>query len=224
MHKEYAKEWYRREWEKLAQRQELAEQAKQAGMRDGNYMEWYSRGAKHVCLYMHREQRKHVVLKEGDGFSSVAPFSLRMRGGDVTQQLGYWLLRGSLTRVKHNKREGSLEVSFVHDLYRSFFLAEATLEELRKKEDGQADEAVRVPASLSVRNLRGEVETIKEHAIVVQGKRKYQERLFDVMRASREDGSEETGRASANAATILVAASVSWSGLDLSGVRVAGQS
>eukprot|EP00960_Hanusia_phi_P052390 761425-Hanusia_phi.AAC.2 len=59
---------------------------------------------------------------------------------------------------QRNKHRGSLEVSFVHDQFRSFFLAEATLEQLGRQVDG----ATTVPESLTVCNLRGELESIKE--------------------------------------------------------------
>eukprot|EP00960_Hanusia_phi_P008044 230383-Hanusia_phi.AAC.1 len=167
---------------------------------------------------MYRKGKKLLVHKAGDVFLSSDPFSLSLQAGDVKQQLGYWLLRGCLTRVKEKKQGGGLEISFVHDLFRSFFLTEMTLQQLRRQDDG----AMAAPESLTLLDLRGELESIKEHAMVVRGKARYHEKLLDVVRASRLDGREETGRASANAATILVAAGVSLSGLNLRGVRLAG--
>eukprot|EP00960_Hanusia_phi_P001686 48846-Hanusia_phi.AAC.1 len=164
MYKEYVIEWYRREWDKLKQSQELADRTQQIAVHDGNFLDWYSAAAKQLCLQMQRKQKIHLVHKAGDAFLSSPPFSLSMQGGDVKHELGYWLLRGCLARVKENKHEGSLEVSFVHDLIRSYFLAESTFEQLRST----AHWARAVPESLALHNLRNEVECIKEHAMVVR--------------------------------------------------------
>eukprot|EP00960_Hanusia_phi_P034609 751182-Hanusia_phi.AAC.1 len=213
MYREYTIDWYRREWKKLQQSPELACRARQRGISDENYIDWYSAAAQQLCLQMYRKQKKLLVLKAGDVFLSSDPFNLSLLAGDVKQELGYWLLRGCLTRVKEIKQGGGLEVSFVHDLFRSFFLTEETLEQLRRQDDG----ATAVPESLTLLDLRGELESIKEHAMVVRGKAEYSKKLLDVVRASQLDRLEATGKASANAATILVAAGVSMSGLDLRG-------
>ncbi|EKX43850.1 hypothetical protein GUITHDRAFT_110301 [Guillardia theta CCMP2712] len=122
MYKEYAKEWYRREWDKLKQNHKLAELAQQAEVDDGNYIRWYSRAAQQLCLHMLRQRNIIIRHKSGGIFLSEPPFNLSMRQGHVEKELGYWLLRGCLTRLKTNKLGDILEVSFVHDTVRSFSL------------------------------------------------------------------------------------------------------
>eukprot|EP00960_Hanusia_phi_P030929 748946-Hanusia_phi.AAC.2 len=216
--KQFAIDWYTREWNKLKQIKHLADRATRAGVNDENYMSWYSAAAKELCLEMCRQQKKILVQKVGDTFLSGAPPSSSTQGGDEKDELLYWLLRGCLTQVEFGKHAGSFDVRFVHDLIWGFFLVESTLEQLRR----QCESDMAVPESLALVDLREEIESIKEHAMAVRGKAKYSEKLLDVVRASRLDRLKSTGRASANAATILVAAGVSFSGLDLQGVRVAG--
>ncbi|EKX42446.1 hypothetical protein GUITHDRAFT_141136 [Guillardia theta CCMP2712] len=144
IHKEYAKEWYRREWDKLKQNVNMAIKVREEEVDDGNFMAWYSNAAQQLCLHMLMEHKNFILHKAEGSFLAGPPFNLSMREGKVEKKLGYWLLRGCLTRLKVHKHQNTLEVSFAHDMLRSFFLARATFAQLQAQIDG-------APASLSVR-------------------------------------------------------------------------
>eukprot|EP00960_Hanusia_phi_P051993 761164-Hanusia_phi.AAC.3 len=219
IYKEYIDEWFDREWIRLKRSEIFQEGRRKAGLNDENYMEWYHHAAQKLCMKMHEKNSSKLCLRTNDEFLTEAPFNfLASQEKNLESQLGSRLLRGCLTSLKR-KNEGplqeSLEISFVDQTFRAFFLADSILEHLSTQDN--------LPAGLTLRNLNKEPEIITEIADVVRGDNYYREKLLDLVLSSRgNDLTKDAITASANAASILVAADVSFSGLNLQGVQIPG--
>eukprot|EP00960_Hanusia_phi_P000235 6389-Hanusia_phi.AAC.1 len=202
-----------REWLKWEGNEKLPEEIRAAGINDENWLDKYMDAGKALSLRMHRDNSTRIELGPGEDLWAEKDLEESLRG-----ELLKRLVSGCPTRQKRLSHSGQerLEISFEHDTFRSFFLAEVTLDWLKRRDAGSKG----VPQSLSIRSLSDDAETIREHAAIVRGNRMYSKRLLEVVQASKDHEDEAWGWSAANAASILVAAGVSLSGEDLRGARL----
>jgi len=115
--------------------------------------------------------------------------------------------------------------SFLHSTILEFFISEKLFEALRHLEERPGEEAHRALIRKTVEQLNEKLlvtqpSIIRFMADQVKSDRSFQKALFDIVLLSRAE--PQVATAAANAMTILNAAGVSFSRLDLSGIRIPG--
>jgi WD40 repeat protein/serine/threonine protein kinase len=115
--------------------------------------------------------------------------------------------------------DGDKRYEYSHKSLFEYFMAKRLV--MLKDSDWIVKEGIRL---LEKRPIQEEREALAfwEEGWGIEEVNRLKEPLFEIIKASRHDGSETQVQASANAATLLAAAHVPFSGRDLRGVRIKG--